>query len=130
ASARPVLWRELRQAAFRSRAQLIYTSVIFGAILGVLYWKVGLAEYGLHGSVAIIAVLASLCIAAVSTTAGVSGEREGRTWEALLTTPMSAWQIVAGKFMGAVRRQWFVPALVGVHCVAATAYFLVQHEGA
>jgi ABC-type transport system involved in multi-copper enzyme maturation permease subunit len=128
-SDRPVLWRELRQSAFRSRLQLIGTASAFLLILGFLYWKVGLNEDGLHATLAIIAVLASLCIAAVSTTSGVSGERESRTWEALLTTPLTARQIVAGKFLGAIRRQWFVPALLAVHFAAAIVYFKYKHDG-
>jgi ABC-type transport system involved in multi-copper enzyme maturation permease subunit len=125
----PVLWRELRQSSFRSRLQLIGTSSVFLALLGLLYWKVGLSEDGLHGTLTIIAIIASLCIAAVSTTSGISGERESRTWEALLTTPLSARQIVAGKFLGAIRRQWFVPALLAAHFAASVLYFKYKHDG-
>jgi ABC-type transport system involved in multi-copper enzyme maturation permease subunit len=125
----PVLWRELRQAAFRSSTQMIISATVFVVGLAVLYWRVGLNEEGLHATVGIVAVLAALCVAAVSTTSGISGERESRTWEALLATPLSARQIVTGKFMGALRRQWFIPALVALHFAAATVYFLVKHEG-
>jgi ABC-type transport system involved in multi-copper enzyme maturation permease subunit len=104
------------------------TGVLIAALL-IFYRFAGLNEGGLHGTVVVVAILAALCVAAVSTTSGISGERESRTWEALLTTPLSAGQIVLGKFFGALRRQWFIPALLSVHVAIATIYWLRKHQG-
>ncbi len=125
----PVLWRELRQSTFRTPFQFAITGATMLGILVALHWGVGLDDEQLHYSVALVGILAVVCIAAVGTTSGISGERESRTWEALLTTPLTARQIVLGKFMGALRRQWFVPALVAVHFAAAAIYNSIMAKG-
>jgi ABC-type transport system involved in multi-copper enzyme maturation permease subunit len=125
----PVLWRELRQSAFRSRSQMWIVAAVLLFVLAILDWQAGLDEEGLHFTVAAVTTLAVICIAAVSTTAGISGERESRTWEALLTTPLSARQVVLGKFLGAVRRQWFVPAIFAAQLIVAALYSLHDRHG-
>jgi ABC-type transport system involved in multi-copper enzyme maturation permease subunit len=124
----PVLWRELRQAAFRSRVQLIIISITIACGLGALYYYVDMDEEGLHGTISIIGAALMLLTAAVSSTSVISGERESRTWEVLQTTPLSAWSIIIGKTLGTVRRQWFVPAVLTAHFAVALAWSAVHPD--
>jgi hypothetical protein len=55
------------------------------------------------------------------TTGSIAGEREARTWEVLLTTPLKGWAIVLGKLAGSFRAQWFLPLAVLAHFVLAAA---------
>ena len=38
----------------------------------------------------------------------ITSEKEARTWPLLLLTPLSGWEILAGKFVGVLRRSSFV----------------------
>jgi ABC-type transport system involved in multi-copper enzyme maturation permease subunit len=125
----PVLWREVRQMAFRSRTQLVVLSAVLLSLLGYLYWQVGMHEEGVHYSISVIGMIIVIGLASVATTAGISGERESRTWEALLTTPLTARQIIFGKFAGALRRQWFVPLLMIIHYTCAGIWWTFEKEG-
>ncbi len=125
----PVLWRELRQAAFRSRLQLIIVSFAVACGFGALYYYVDMDEEGFHGTISIIGAALMLLTAAVSSTSVISGERESRTWEVLQTTPMSAWSIIIGKTLGTVRRQWFIPAVLAAHFAIALAWSAVHPDG-
>jgi ABC-type transport system involved in multi-copper enzyme maturation permease subunit len=60
------------------------------------------------------------------TTGGFVGEREGRTWEVLLTTPLSAREIAWGKLAGALHAQWFLPAVILGHVVLSVAAGVVR----
>lgn len=120
-SDRPVLWREIRQATFGSRKRLLLAFGIAAVVFVYLYTRVGLHEEGLHYSLAVIGAMAVLLQAAFLTTGGIAGEREARTWDVLMCTPLTPAEIITGKFIGALRAQWFVPCLAGAHMVVATA---------
>ena len=115
----PVMWRELRQSTFTKPWHFWVAGGVCGAMLVFLYIRVGTDDESLHFAVSLICVVVALALSAVGTTAGISGERESRSWDALLTTPLTAWEIVWGKFLGAVRKQWFTPALLLTHLVLA-----------
>jgi ABC-type transport system involved in multi-copper enzyme maturation permease subunit len=125
----PVLWRELRQAAFRSRIQLV--TAVLAAVLGfgLLYYYVSMTEEALHGMIAVIGAVIMLLTAATVATPAISGERESRTWEVLQTTPLTARAIVFGKAIGAARRLWFVPALLAAHYTIAVVWSLFHPHG-
>jgi ABC-type transport system involved in multi-copper enzyme maturation permease subunit len=55
-----------------------------------------LAEYS------VLFYVALLLAVAVKAAAGVTGEREGRTWDGLLATPLEPAEIVRGKVLGAL----------------------------
>lgn len=112
---RPVLWRELRQATFRSRRGAVISTSIIAVLVIILYARFELAEVGLHMFIVIPAMLFILLRAAAGSTAAISAERDARTLESLLTTPLSAREIIWSKFIGALRRQWYIPALVFTH---------------
>jgi ABC-type transport system involved in multi-copper enzyme maturation permease subunit len=107
----PVLWREVRQPTFGSRRRLLLVAALAGIGLLLLYAKMGIADEGVHGTVAIVAAIAVMLQSVFMTTGAFVGEREGRTLEVLLTTPLSAGEIIIGKLLGALRAQWFLPAV-------------------
>jgi ABC-type transport system involved in multi-copper enzyme maturation permease subunit len=116
----PVLWRESRQPTFRSPLHAWLVSLSIAAGLGLLYWQMGLEnlhEPGVHFSIAFAGSVISIILAIFTSAGEISGEREGRTLEVLLTTPLSARAIVWGKFLGYLHRSWFVPTAVMAHFV-------------
>lgn len=117
----PVMWRELQQRAFRRKRSLLGIAVLLCILLLWCYHKVGLNEQTLQLPVFVVASLGILAFAAASTTGSFASEREGRTWETLLTTPLTASAIVMGKFWGTLRRQWFVPAVLLAHGTISVA---------
>lgn len=115
----PVAWRELRQPLFK-KAWMSWVAVAAVGLL--LLWADAQAiadgyirDASYHIVLMVIASLLVLVQAANLSATGVSGEREARTWEVLLTTPMSGWQILGGKFLGAIRRLWLIPAIALAH---------------
>ncbi len=113
----PVLWRETRQSAFRSR-RAFYTAWL--AIIGIfafLYLKIGFDERDLYPSVSVITTILCIAAAAVATTSAINGEKEARTFDVLLSTPLSTRTIVWGKFVGALKKQWFLPLILLLHTV-------------
>lgn len=113
---RPVLWREIRQPVLRRRWIKIALGVLIVGGLLAVHASINSSERDdfLTGSTA-VGVILSLFIAAVSTAGGITGERESRTLDSLLTTPMSAREIAAGKFWGSLRRGMVLPVIVVVH---------------
>lgn len=108
----PVLWRELRQAVFTStRRRIIMIALLTIAVLWVhVVYGVGTEEtvIGLTMSITII-----FLIMATSAGAGsITGEVEARTWPVLLTTPLTARQVLIGKVAGTLRRLWIAPAAI------------------
>ncbi len=85
-----------------------------------LYLEVGLNHYGMNVAISLIAMLGLLFQASVVSTSAVSGERESSTWQTLLTTPMSARQILYGKFTGSLRRLWIIVLVPVVHLTLAS----------
>lgn len=116
---RPVLWREVRQSTLGSRRRLIILTATVALGLGWLYARVGMHDEITHGAVAIIGMLVVCLSAALAATSSVAAERESRTWDVLMTTPLRPGQILGGKYLGALRRQWVAPAWMGGHFLFA-----------
>lgn len=111
----PVLWRECAIPIFASKFSqgLVIVLIVFGFMLDILW--AGYSETVLHGFVAGVGLLL-VTVGAITTSSGVfTSERESRTWDILLSTPLSAWQIVRGKYIGVLRRNWLVPMIVALH---------------
>lgn len=113
----PVLWRELRVKAFKSWTQLIAVVLIVGSVIGFVFYRAGIYEPDGHAVFAMILLLATIASAVFAATGSIPSEREADNWATLLTTPASPRSILYGKFFGALRRQWFTPAVMLVTLV-------------
>lgn len=111
----PVLWRELHQASFRSRSRLIITLLAVFGLAAWVYFTGDMASPVVHVTLAAIAMIALMAQAAGHTTGAISSEREARTWDVLLTTRLTPFQIIWGKAVGPLRRLWLIPAVVMGH---------------
>jgi len=118
---RPVLWRELRQSTFRTRGGAVLSTSGIAIFILILYASLEINDVPLHLMIAIPALLITLLRAAASSTAAFTSERESRTLETLLTTPLSAREIIWSKYLGALRRQWYTPAILFAHLLLMTA---------
>lgn len=108
----PVLWRELRTPIFR-RPWHRWASIGAIVVLGIWICIASIDD----GSVAVPMVCGILLTiaflqSAVLTTAAISTERESKTWETLLTTPLSGGEILWSKLAAALTKI-FWPLLIG-----------------
>jgi ABC-type transport system involved in multi-copper enzyme maturation permease subunit len=113
----PVLWRELAQPAFQSRVRFIIASVVIVGFLMYLNLQVEEPDdrHRINMVLMGIGMVICLAIACGASSSSIPQERESRTLDVLMTTPLTAREIVMGKFWGAMRRQWFVPAVLLTH---------------
>lgn len=119
----PIIWRELRQRTFEKRWKLFAAIFAVAAILALIYIESDVSQdIAVHITLTIIAGFLMLLNAAARTAAGISGERESRSWEVLMTTRLSQWDILIGKLLGAIYRQWFIPAVLAIHIVFAGVF--------
>ncbi len=117
----PVLWREVRLRTFGSRRAFRVIAALTALIFLLLYVFAGLWETGTHGTILVIAALAVMVQSVFLTSGGISGERESSTWEVLIASPLSATQIILGKFLGSLKAQWFIPGVVLAHLALSAA---------
>lgn len=113
-SDRPVLWREVRQPLFSRARDFWIITIALAAIMIAIYIKVGIDETAVHMVPVIIGLFIVLVQAATFSSATITGEREGRTWDALLTTGLSPWAILLGKALGTLKRTLYMPIFVAV----------------
>jgi len=112
----PILWRELRARWMRRRW-------LFWLLLGIGLWVL-LMIYGLlgidnelddddvHAVFLCLYTLAGAVAVAVLSATNITSEKEARSWQILLCTPMGNWHILAGKAVGVLRRclpVWLLP---------------------
>lgn len=116
----PVLWRETRQAPFGAPLFALVVALGAGLCMALAYANGGARDEGL----AIPLVCISMVILAIHTAAAaggaIAGEVQSRTWSALLTTPLTPREIIRGKILGLIRRQWIIPAFVAFHLGVVT----------
>lgn len=114
----PIVWRELR-SKWLKRGVLYWVLVGVGAwLLLLIYGLIALAEHDafydndVHvGFIIVYTIIASLVTCVLAAT-NITNEKESRSWELLLCTPMSDWHILLAKFIGTVRRClpiWLIP---------------------
>ena len=114
---RVLLWRERRFGRLlASRTARAGTVVVALAIVS-LYGFGGTDMTGFHIAIGIIGGAASLFVASQATVACIAGERESRTWDVLVATPLTARSIVYQKFIGSLWRIGIGPALLTLHFV-------------
>lgn len=123
-SDRPVLWRELRRAAFTSRSRLIIVGILLAGLFGLMYalGDGGPADESVAGTLAILLVIGLLFLAATATSGSIAGEVESKTWGLLLTTPLSARQILWSKVAGGLRRLWLLPTVLFIHLLLCVLF--------
>jgi len=109
----PVVWKELK-SRISSREKLI-VSVIIGlevAMIGAMYiFSLAADIFGDQE-----AYLLYICIfmglglfsATIFPSTCITSEKESRAWPLLLTTTLNDWQILFGKFIGVLRRCFFI----------------------
>jgi ABC-type transport system involved in multi-copper enzyme maturation permease subunit len=122
----PVLWREVRQPIFKSKWHLPVLVVAVGALMLWIYAVAG-NDRETHSVVGVIGMILSMLFAASIPVAAITGEREARTWETLLSTRLSARDIVLGKIVGAIRRQWVLPAMLFANFILAGVFAGTLH---
>lgn len=111
-SDRPVLWRELRASAGRWTLVRIVLILLVGLIVVSVNIDQGLGSEE-SVQVSTMVFLAWFLLSATSATTGaVTSEVEQRTWDALLTTPLTGREILTAKIFGGLRRLWVFPVFV------------------
>lgn len=123
-SDRPVLWREWRIGIFRRRSSMAYT--ILGLFVGftLLYINADMSDPAMHYVIAEVGLAIVLLQAVFGSPGLIPHEREARTIDVLLTTPLRPRSIVFGKLAGAMRRLWIMPACLMLHflIISITGY--------
>ena len=107
----PVLWRELRQPVFLRRWHPWVALGVITSVLGFAYYQVGLNEPVPMYATQVVFAAIFLFQACIIGAGAIAGERESRSLETLLATPLSARSIVVAKWLGAMRRLYPIPAL-------------------
>jgi len=105
----PVLWKELRHPLFRGHKLATFIIISIAMILlATTYWLVAMEDGLDDGEVHIVFTLIFLSIGMLFTiilpATCITSEKESRSWPLLLSTTLGDWQIIFGKFIGALRR--------------------------
>lgn len=113
-----VLWREreLRLMKMGPWARRITATLL---VLGVLalYW-VAMMHQAVAITIAMVGVFGMLLNAAGVNASSIAGEREGRTLDVLLASPLSSSDLVRQKFLGGFLRLWPLWAILIAHLLA------------
>ncbi|MEL6498857.1 MAG: ABC transporter permease subunit [Planctomycetota bacterium] len=118
-NAAPVYWREATARLFPRRWHAVVVVIVLTLFLGWAYIDVGMAEGPLHQLLGFTGLALVTLLAAVSTTGAISSEREARTWDVLITAPISGRHILASKILASLRRLILPVALLMLHFIAA-----------
>jgi ABC-type transport system involved in multi-copper enzyme maturation permease subunit len=107
----PVLWRELRQPVFLRRWYPWAVLGVISVVLGFVYVQSGLREPAPMFVAQVVLAAVFMFQACVIGAGSIAGERESRSLETLLATPLTASSIIWAKWLGAMRRLYPIPAL-------------------
>jgi len=111
----PLTWRELRQRVFIRRWHAWAVAIAAALLLSYIYSETGIHEAGVFFPVSAIVLALFYFQSALIAANSIAGERESRSLEVLLTTPLTARAIVRAKWIGALRRV----------CPVAILYFAI-----
>ncbi len=105
----PVAWKELCAPLVGKHKLLTYLTVFFAFVLLVVSYGLFAGEGMLddretHIIYAVIFLGLGLLLSVVVPATSISSEKEARSWPLLLSTTLSNWQIILGKFLGVLRR--------------------------
>ena len=121
----PILWREIREPMLTGTWRRIVCAVLALLIGGSMYystWSELLRYDESHMVVALLGLGVMLLGGCIASAACVAHERDADTWELLLTTPLSGWQIVRGKLVGVSRSVVILFLLLATHLVFFTVF--------
>lgn len=117
-----VMWKELRAPVLGHRKIFMIVTIGIGfALLGLtyalcIYYKT-LGDGGMHIAYICIYTGIGMLFTAILPATCITSEKESQSWPLLLTTTLSDWQILFGKFAGSVRRCMPIWCLVFAHII-------------
>ncbi len=114
---RPVFWRELRASFVGSRGGVIILGVFVAGILFMAYRGAPVDMPELHMAILGGFLGVQLLASATMTTGRISSERDARTWDTLLCTPLSAHRIVWEKLRAGFVQLLPIPAVMLTHMI-------------
>jgi len=100
----PLAWRELRQRIFVRRWHAWAMGIAAALLLAYVYSEAGIHESWVFFPTSAIILALFYFQSALIAANSIAGERESRSLEVLLTTPLTAGAIVRAKWLGALRR--------------------------
>jgi ABC-type transport system involved in multi-copper enzyme maturation permease subunit len=106
----PVVWKELRAPLIQGVDNKNSRIGLAAAILAMLLTYLAAAHEGnldedfTHTSYALLFMFIGLVMTVIFAATRITPEKESQSWTLLLTTPLSDWEILIGKAVGAVRR--------------------------
>ena len=113
----PIVWRELRPKL--KRGVLYWILLAVGTLLIPLIYLLTLAaeadaftDNDTHAVYLVIYTILAAIVTSVYAATNITSEKEARSWELLLCTPMTDWHILLGKLVGVLRRClpiWLLP---------------------
>jgi len=116
----PVYWKDSIRRRFRARSD-IAAVVVFGVQFVVYLVTIPMLDSSDMSAMylLLLGVLGSLIAVVVSATT-IPAEREARTWDMVLASPLSNRRIVWGKFLAAMRRFALAYFPLGLHVLLFT----------
>ena len=111
-----VVWRELRTPLIGRRKLLSYIMIFLALVMLIISYGLFAREDLLdkrdtHISYAIVFLCLGALLGIVMPATSICSERESRSWPLLLSTTLTDWQIMGGKFIGVLKRSfvgWFL----------------------
>jgi ABC-type transport system involved in multi-copper enzyme maturation permease subunit len=106
----PVVWKELRAPLIQGVDNKNSRIGLAAAILAMLLTYLSAAHAGTldedftHTSYGLLFMFIGLIMTIIFAATRITPEKESQSWTLLLTTPLSDWDILIGKAVGAVRR--------------------------
>ena len=130
----PVLWKERRTPLFGRRRLRRIAEIVSGLmILGLLLLTYGLClrenllkEPETHVMYGVMFFSVGILFTVVLPATCITREKESQTWPLLLTTTVDNWEILWGKFAGAVRRCLPAWALLFGHTIVFMSLRLIH----
>jgi ABC-type transport system involved in multi-copper enzyme maturation permease subunit len=123
----PIAWRESRGRPHAFTADilrwLLAVTMLVGGIVLAFQIETNATIRVLFASLLTTAVVALLAIATLLAASAVARERDDRTLDLLLTTPLQPADYLRGKLLGLIRLLW--PPTLAVMVVAATGATLI-----
>ncbi|MCK4292115.1 MAG: ABC transporter permease [Planctomycetes bacterium] len=121
----PVLWKELRSSVLGRRKIAVLITIAVGLIILLVTYALCADERMLnddetHIVYVVIFIALGMLFTVILPATCITSEKEARSWHLLLTTTLSDWQILFGKFAGILRRCLPIWCLLFGHIIVFT----------